>query len=185
MNVSKTLLLMASVSVAALGAQKPVYRIDANKLTTSSKIGAAFDKKIAGLRSEVQVLALNEQSKLSATEKSLTDKFKSGALTDQKEIAKATAELEAQKRKANFAIEEKNREVTAQIESERMILSEKIMKEVSAVAQSKGWGALDPITIFAHKDLDKTDEVLEAINKNYDAELARASLSAPVAAKAA
>jgi Skp family chaperone for outer membrane proteins len=182
MNTSKTLLLLLALSAGTVNAAKESYYVDAGRLTSTSKVGAAFDKRIASLRSEVQTLALNEQSKITASEKDLTEKFQKGELTNQKVIAAKSAELEAQKRQANFKIEEKNRVITAKIDAERMSLSEKIMKEVGAVAEEKGWAALNPVTIFVAKEFDKTDEVLEAINKNYDADLARASLSSVKAA---
>ncbi|MCK4499901.1 OmpH family outer membrane protein [Candidatus Babeliales bacterium] len=174
-------LLLAVSSVAAMAAPTAqMVFIDSGDIMKKSKMGAAFEREVNDIRNEAQTLAMSEQSKIGEMEKNISEKYKGSKVVDQMLVAAEIAEIEKAKRHAGFSIEEKKREVTAAIEAKEREISQKIMVEVKNVAEKQGWGAVSDLRasgcVFVAEGLNKTDDVVKAINLKHDAEVARAAL---------
>ncbi|MFC1854325.1 OmpH family outer membrane protein [Candidatus Dependentiae bacterium] len=176
-----TMLALTMVSAAAYaGPTVNMVFIDSGELLRKSKMGAAFEREVNSLRENAQKKAQLEQEKIANLEKSFSEKYKNIERPNQKEVSSKVAEIEKAKRKANFVIDEEKRTLASKIEEKERDVGQNIMDEVKAVAKDKGWGAVSDIRaagcVFVADNVNKTTEVLKAINKKHDADVARAAI---------
>jgi Skp family chaperone for outer membrane proteins len=168
---------MSACLVVSAQAKESVF-INTAELFEKSKMGSAFKREAVGMQKEIQELALSEQSKVTDFEKSFEEARKTE--TDNKALEAKASDLEAKRRRAQFNVEEKNREFTAKLKTEEQKLQKTIMDEVETLATAEGWASVSDSTgcLFVSKELNKTDKVVEVLNKKHDAQVAKAALGA-------
>lgn len=175
------LLLLASTAVAQFAhADTPSkVTVNLNELKATSKEGQRLEKLREQKLREFREYAGKKEQEVASSEQMLLKKHQQGELAAG-DLQDEMANLERQKRRAGAEIEDKKLEISMLIQKQDKALESKILASIPDIAKEKGWKEVKDIggsVLFAAADLDKTTDVLSALNKKFEADNAKAQVT--------
>lgn len=84
--------------------------------------------------------------------------------------AREKERMEIERLKNEVRLQAQNLEERQQ--EEQMAIQQKIGEKIKAFCKTKGWKIVIPVTLYADPEFDKTQEVIDGMNKEYDAQKA-------------
>ncbi len=168
-------LLLAVSSVQAVDIVKKsdsLVSIDSILLMQDSTEGKLlsekFQKEVEDFRTQVKT----EQDKLVDLQKTIEKQAK--VLSKEAKLEKIE-ELEKMKKTAERNLADMEEGLKTRVQRQQFVLREKQMKVVNSVCKSQDWGLMIdknvPGVLFVNNAIDKTEEVLKAVNVDYEKEL--------------
>lgn len=175
------LMLIGSLAICAETVDKDASKlvsIDSILLMQKSKEGQKLTKEIQKEIEEFQQFAKNEQKKLTDFQEEVSKKAKvlsKDALTEKGET------LANMKKNAERVLGDKEESLKASIQKKQISLRNKQMKVANEVFEQKKWGMMidnnTPGVLFVSRAIDKTDDILKAVDAKYENESVKTVIS--------
>lgn len=145
--------------------------IDSILLMQKSKEGQKLAKEIQKEIEEFQQFAKNEQKKLTDFQEEVSKKAK---VLSKEALTEKGEKLASMKKNAERVLGDKEEALKASIQKKQIALRNKQMKVANEVFEQKKWGMMidnnTPGVLFVSKAIDKTDEILKAVDAKYEKE---------------
>lgn len=174
-----TLVLFAPLHADTLKEPKKVI-IDRSTLKRDSKDGKLFEKTKEQELAKFREFAALKEKEISLLEQSIFKKHQQGELSPV-DLQDEMANVERLKRRAGLEIDDKKYEISAKLQRTENELEKKILNSIPTIAQKNNWTEVKDTqgnVLYAANILDKTSDVLDAINKAFEKETAKATLTA-------
>ena len=171
--ISALLLAVSSVQAADIVKKSDsLVSIDSILLMQDSTEGKLlsekFQKEVEDFRTQVKT----EQDKLVDLQKTIEKQAK--VLSKEAKLEKIE-ELEKMKKTAERNLADMEEGLKTRVQRQQFVLREKQMKVVNNVCKKQDWGLMIdknvPGVLFVNNAIDKTEEVLKAVNVDYEKEL--------------
>lgn len=172
-----TLVLFAPLAAETKTPKKVI--INRAALKSNSKDGKQFEKEREQELTKFREFATNKEKEIAQLEQALAKKHQAGSLTAN-DLQEELANIERLKRRAGLEVEDKKYEISAKLQRKENELEKKVLQPIEALAVKNNWTEVKDTqgnVLYAANALDKTTDVLDALNKAFDAETAKASLT--------
>ncbi len=149
--------------------------VDVNEIFQKSSAGIDLARWSAQKNGELGALLSTKQAKLSELEKEI----RSGILPEET-VQQKTASLEIAKRQAELDVQSAKLGMESQLNAKMKSVEKDIRNTIKTVANEEKWLEVlskdDTRALFFSEQLDVTEKVLEAFNKNTRADAAKSML---------
>jgi outer membrane protein len=149
--------------------------IDSLLLMQKSKEGKILAEKLQKDVEEFQNFAKNAQKEITDYQETIQKQAK--ALSKEALIEKGE-KLEKMRKNAERQLADKETDLKRKIQREQMILREKQLSVTAEIFDKKGWGLMidrnTPGVLFVNNSIDKTENVLKAVDENFEKNVAQA-----------
>lgn len=165
--------LVLSMSVG-LNAAVELFTVDGIKLMEQSKAGRELTEKARNAKAEVEAFIMSKNKELAKLQEEMTSKAQ---LLSKEALDEKAASFEKERRKSELAVVEKREAVSHSLQKEHTKFRDEQTTVISSLCQRNGWSALleKSAALFVSQSLDKTNEVLQALDEAYDARVAAAA----------
>lgn len=175
------LMLVGSLAICSETVDKDASKlvsIDSILLMQKSKEGQKLTKEIQKEIEEFQQFAKNEQKKLTDFQEEVSKKAK---VLSKDALAEKGEKLANMKKNAERVLGDKEESLKASIQKKQISLRNKQMKVANEVFEQKKWGMMidnnTPGVLFVSSAIDKTDDILKAVDAKYENESVKTVMS--------
>lgn len=175
------LMLIGSLAICAEALDKDASKlvsIDSILLMQKSKEGQKLAGEIQKEIEDFQQFAKNEQKRLTDFQEEVSKKAK---VLSKDALAEKGEQLASMKKNAERVLGDKEESLKTSIQKKQISLRNKQMKVANEVFEQKNWGMMidnnTPGVLFVSRAIDKTDEILKAVDEKYEKESTKTVLS--------
>ena len=149
--------------------------IDSLLLMQKSKEGKLLAEKLQKDIEEFQNFAKNAQKEIADYQETIQKQAK--ALSKEALIEKGE-KLEKMRKNAERQLADKETDLKRKIQREQMVLREKQLSVTAEIFEKESWGLMidrnTPGVLFVNNAIDKTEDVLKAVDKTFEKTVAQA-----------
>lgn len=165
--------LLSTSETSSASLQINMRVIDRDKLLAESKEGQNLIQKTQNIQQKIQKSYQKAQERVAKIEQEEARK-------DPMSRGEMNTKVEREARRAKFDVEETSLDYREQIKEMETSFMSKVDNSIKSTAKKNNWGLVidvkHPAVIYASDDLDVTDDVVKNLNREFDADIAKAAL---------
>lgn len=158
--------LCAKDPVVINTAQPSIVVVDLGQISVKTEKFAAMreklEKEIEAKAKAIQELEKDMEGKIANLRAKVKDMTTAAREKEEESIGKLQAELEIKKRNLQAYVQR----IAGEVEGE-------LVADVRKICKEKGWSVVMPNALYADASLDKTDEVVKAMNAGFKSTVAK------------